>query len=76
MYRIRFSQIWYKVKKPNQMELFRTHLKNELITYHKYNEKKFNHFCEHFLNDRKTFNSESELKSYCNKMFNLYMNDI
>lgn len=76
MYRLRFSQIWYKVKHPNQMELFRTHFKNELIKYHKFNELKFNQFCEHFLHDRKIFNSDNDLKSYCQKMFNLYIEDI
>lgn len=75
-HKIRFSQIWYKVKKPNEMELFRNHFKNELINHQKYNESKFNKFCEFFLHDRKKFNSENDLKSYCQKMFNLYLEDI
>ncbi|ACT51312.1 hypothetical protein Msip34_2070 [Methylovorus glucosotrophus SIP3-4] len=76
MHNIRFSQIWYKVKKPNQMELFRIHLKEELIKTQNYNETKYNNFCEYFLHDRKTFSRDSQLKEYCLKMFNLYKNNL
>lgn len=73
IYNIRFSQIWYKVKKPNQMELFRIHFKNELILKKMYDETKFNMFCEISLNDNKKFKNENDLKAYCQHSFNYYL---
>lgn len=55
------------------MDLFRRQFKEFLIENGKYDEKKYTLFCQIFLKDNKEFKSDSEMKKYCQSMYERYV---